>query len=75
MLYFIGGIVIVFICSIILATYISDRGTWISQTTLYLCVAILFGLGLFLVSLFPKLDEPPKSKEAPEQKTNGQTKI
>jgi hypothetical protein len=72
-LYFVGGILIVFICSIILATNIQDGGSWFSQGSVYMYIGILFGLGLFIVSLFPKLDEPPKPK-APDEKTNGQAK-
>jgi Sec-independent protein secretion pathway component TatC len=74
-LYFVGGILIVFVCSIILATYISDGGSWFTQIAIYLCLAILFGLALFIVSLFPKLDEPPKPKKTPDEKTNDQTNI
>ena len=70
-LYFIGGIVIVFISSIFLAVYIEDGGQWVSQGAVYLYVAILFGLGIFIVSLFPKLDEPPNNaKKGPDKKAN-----
>jgi hypothetical protein len=69
-LYFVGGIVIVFFSSIFLAVYIQDGGEWFSRGAIYLYVAILFGLGLFIVSLFPKLNEPGSPKKAPDKKTN-----
>jgi Na+/melibiose symporter-like transporter len=67
LLYFIGGIVIVFISSIFLAVYIEGGGQWFSQGAIYLYVAILFGIGVFLASLFPKLNEPPKPKVNPDK--------
>jgi hypothetical protein len=66
-LYFFGCIVIVFISSIFLAVYINGGGEWFSQEAIYLYMAILFGLGIFIVSLFPKLDEPPKPKVNPDK--------
>jgi hypothetical protein len=69
-LYFFGGIVIVFISSIFLAVYIEGGGDWISQGAIYLYLAILFELGMFIVSLFPKLDEPGNPKKDPDEKAN-----
>lgn len=69
-LYFAGGIVIVLFASAALAVSINDGGQWVSQGTFMLIMAILFGLGLFIVSLFPKLDEPRNAKKNPDKKSN-----
>jgi hypothetical protein len=67
-LYFIGGIVIVLFSSAGLSVYIKDGGQWFSTGAFMLYVAILFGVAIFIVSLFPKLDEPPNTEKTQDQK-------
>jgi hypothetical protein len=69
-LYFIGGIVIALFSSAGLSVYIEGGGQWLSTGAFMLYGAILFGVALFIVSLFPKLDEPRNTEKAPDKKTN-----
>ena len=67
-LYLVGGIAIIFVASVILGTYISDGGSWFSQSAFYLYVGILFGLGLFIQSFLKNFGEAVPKENKTEMK-------
>ena len=66
-LYLVGGIVLVFVLSIVLGTYISDGGTWYSLNAFYLYIGLLSGVGLIIQSFLKNFGEAVKQKQSVEK--------
>ena len=69
-LYIIGGIVLFFVTLVLFLVDLKDGGEWLTTYRIYLCIGIIFGLGLFITGFQKNIDGTKKSQKMPAEKSS-----